>query len=56
MNEKTISCAVTYAKEQAINYIVIASVTGASLAELCSQFDGNIICVTHAYGYKTPGE
>lgn len=56
MNEKIISCAVTYAKEQNINCIVIASVTGASLAELCNQFDGNIICVTHAYGYKTPGE
>ncbi len=54
--EQVIQEAVKYAKENSINYIVTASVTGASLPELCSHFDGNIICVTHAYGYKTPGE
>ena len=54
--EQVIQEAIKYAKENDINHIVIASVTGASLPELCRYFDGNIICVTHAYGYKTPGE
>ena len=54
--EQLIQEAIKYAKENDINHIVIASVTGASLPELCRYFDGNIICVTHAYGYKTPGE
>ncbi len=54
--EQVIQDAVKYAKENGINHIVIASVTGTSLPELCRHFDGNIICVTHAYGYKTPGE
>jgi hypothetical protein len=54
--EQVIQDAVKYAKENGINHIVVASVTGTSLAELCRHFDGNIICVTHAYGYKTPGE
>lgn len=56
MTEQVIKTAVEYAKEQAISHIVVASVTGVSLAELCRQFDGTIVCVTHAYGYKTPGE
>ena len=50
--EQVIQDAVKYAKESGINHIVIASVTGVSLVELCRHFDGNIICVTHAYGYK----
>ena len=54
--EQVIQEAIKCAKENDINHIVIASVTGASLPELCRYFDGNIICVTHAYGYKTPGE
>ena len=54
--EQVIQAAIKCAKEKDINHIVIASVTGASLPELCRYFDGNIICVTHAYGYKTPGE
>ncbi|MGL5207202.1 MAG: pyruvate kinase alpha/beta domain-containing protein [Acidaminococcaceae bacterium] len=56
MTEQVIYNAAKYAKENGINHIVIASVTGASLPELCRHFDGKVICVTHAYGYKTPGE
>ncbi|MEG0798190.1 MAG: pyruvate kinase alpha/beta domain-containing protein [Acidaminococcaceae bacterium] len=56
MNQQVIDCAVEYVKENKLNYIIIASITGAALEVLCKKFSGHIICVTHAYGYKVPGE
>lgn len=55
MTDTTIKTVVNFARENDINTIVIASVTGSSLETLCANFDGNIVCVTHAYGYATPG-
>ena len=56
MTEQVVREAAAYAREHNIQHIVAASVTGASLAELCRHFAGKIVCVTHAYGYKIPGE
>ena len=56
MNSEVIKCAVDYAKNNNIEYIVTASITGDSLPELVESFAGKIICVTHVNGYRNPGE
>ncbi|MDD4321332.1 MAG: pyruvate kinase alpha/beta domain-containing protein [Acidaminococcaceae bacterium] len=56
MTNDVIKCATDYAKDNNIQYIVTASITGNSLPELVNSFDGEIICVTHVNGYKIPGE
>lgn len=56
MSEKIINEAINYAAAHDIKSIVIASVTGATLPLLYEKFEGNIVCVTHAYGYMKPGE
>lgn len=55
MTEKTISAAISYAKENNIKQIVIASNTGttALLAVGCGL---DVTCVTHAYGYIGNGK
>ena len=53
--EKSIELALSAAKEQGINDIVVASVTGYS-AQMLKNTGHNVVCVTHAFGYITPGE
>ncbi|MBV7274419.1 pyruvate kinase alpha/beta domain-containing protein [Clostridium thailandense] len=54
--EKTIELAVKAAKENNISNIVVASCSGNTAKCLKDQKDLNIICVTHAYGFKNPGK
>jgi hypothetical protein len=52
---KTVELAMNKAKELSIKYIVIATTTGETLDYLKNIDDLNIVCVTHAYGFKEPG-
>lgn len=54
--QKTISIAVERAKVLGIENFVIASNTGASVLELLQHSVGQIVCVTHHIGFKSPGE
>lgn len=57
--QKAIELAVKAAKEKNIKTIVISSSTGDSLKYLekvSGTNDLNIVCVTHAYGYPSPGK
>ncbi len=51
----TIQLALKAAKEQNIKDIVVASNTGET-AVLLQDCGLNVVCVTHAYGFKNPGE
>jgi hypothetical protein len=53
--EDTVSLAIQAAKEKGINYIVVASNTGAT-AELFANKDLEVVCVTHVNGFVNPGE
>ncbi|MGE5631006.1 MAG: pyruvate kinase alpha/beta domain-containing protein [Caulobacteraceae bacterium] len=53
--EKTIDLALKTAKEKGIKHIVVASNTG-STAKLLENCGLNVVCVTHANGFKEPGE
>lgn len=50
-----IEAAVDAARERGIKHIVVASNTGET-AEKLMGLPCNVVCVTHAYGYKAPGE
>ncbi|MDL2263938.1 hypothetical protein LJC31_04720 [Synergistaceae bacterium OttesenSCG-928-I11] len=52
---QTIDLAVKTAKERNIGQIVVASNTGET-AEKLLDCGVNVVCVTHAYGYKEKGE
>ncbi len=53
--ERTLALAVEAAKERGIGHLVVASNTGETAEKLlgCGM---NVVCVTHAYGYKGKGE
>ena len=53
--EKTVELALQTAKERGINYILIASSSGAS-AELLVGKGPQIICITHVNGFREPGK
>lgn len=52
--EKTVELALQKAEEYGIKSIVVASVSGKT-AELLAGKAENIVCVTHANGFKEPG-
>lgn len=52
---KTVSLVLQAAKEKNIKYIVVASNTGET-AELFANSGLEIVCVTHANGFRSPGE
>jgi hypothetical protein len=57
--EKTVELALNKAKETGIKTIVVASSKGKTLQAMLdnpASRNMNIICVTHAHGYPTPGE
>ena len=54
--KETIDLAVKTAKDWGIKDIVVATVTGASMADFPDDKDLNVVCVTHACGFKEPGE
>lgn len=56
ITQQVIREAINYAVGNQLNDMIIASVTGDSLPSLYDVFRGNIICVTHAYGFLKPGE
>ena len=53
--KNTVNLALKTAKDRGIENIVVASNTGET-AMLFGGFQGNIVCVTHAYGFLKPGE
>ena len=53
--KNTASLALKAAKDLGIENIVVASNTGET-ALLFGGFQGNIVCVTHAFGFLKPGE
>lgn len=53
--EDTVNLVLQAAKEKAIKYVVVASNTGAT-AELFANKGLAVVCVTHANGFKNPGE
>lgn len=54
--QNTLELALKTAKERNIKYIVVASNSGATVEILKGIKDIKIVCVTHAYGFKVPGE
>ena len=51
---KTVELAINKAKELSVKYIVVATNTGET-ADYLKGADGiNVVCVTHAYGFKEP--
>lgn len=53
--DRTIELAVKTAKERGIGHIVVASNTGDT-AEKLLDCGIDVVCVTHAYGYREKGE
>ena len=59
-SEETIKIAITKAKERQISHIVAASNTGATAFALAEEkqkqgFEGQLVCVSHVYGFVTKG-
>jgi len=53
--KEAIDLAIKTAKERGIKHIVVATTTGACMENFPEQKDLNVVCVTHAYGFKEPG-
>lgn len=53
--EATVNLVLQAAKAKSIEYVVVASNTG-STAELFANIGLKVVCVTHANGFKNPGE
>ncbi|GAA0115544.1 pyruvate kinase alpha/beta domain-containing protein [Clostridium senegalense] len=53
---KTLELALETARNRNIKHIVLASSSGETASLLSDVKDINIICVTHAYGFKNGGE
>ena len=53
--EQTLTLAVKTAKERGIGHIVVASNTGETAKKLL-DCGINVVCITHAYGYREKGE
>ncbi len=54
--QRTLELALKVAKERGIKYVVVASNSGASAEFFKNVKDIKVVCVTHAYGFKSPGE
>ena len=50
----TVEAALMAARERSIGHIVVASSSGET-ALLLAGFEGNVVCVTHAYGFSEDG-
>lgn len=55
--EQTLNIALQYAKAHGIRYLVVASVSGATVQRLISEAKRiNIVCVSHVAGFNANGE
>lgn len=53
--ESTVQMALKAAEEKGIKHIVVASVSGKTAMILAEQDRINVVCVSHAYGYRESG-
>lgn len=54
--EATIDAALKRAEELGINHIVVASNTGETAEKILEKTNSRLVCVTHHFGFKKPGE